>query len=308
MARLVAVTGVTGFIGSALIPILIARGWRIRALVRRNVELPGTELIQGDLRNPDVLERLLEGTEAVVHCAGRVRGARGRDFQIDNVEGTSRLAHMAAASRHPPRFLYISSLAAREPELSWYAASKRQAEQALAEHEGLLPYTVFRPTAVYGPGDEELRPLFTAMRYGLLPVPANACDARVTLIYIDDLIQAILHWLDTDAPNKGPYELHDGMDGGYTWSTIREIGERTFDRRIRLLSIPKTALRLVAHGNLWLARILGYDPMLTPGKVRELCWPDWHCDNSTIFHDLGWQPQFGLEDFLRHAPATLTAK
>lgn len=298
MSRLVAVTGATGFIGGKILSALAADGWHVRALVRHSVDIPDAELVQGDILDQSALERLLQDADAVIHCAGRVRGANPQDFWTTNVEGTTRLARAAIAQSNRPRFLFISSLAARQPELSWYATSKRQAELALDEQAGQqLACTIFRPTAVYGPGDRELRPLFTAMHYGILPILGRS-DARLTLLHIDDLISAIRHWLAASMIQKGPYELDDGTPGGYTWPDIRTLAEKTLNRKIFMLPVPAALLSMLAQSNLLLGRIIGYSPMLTPGKIRELRHPDWRCDNSAATRDLDWEPGIKLADSL----------
>ena len=91
------------------------------------------------------------------------------------------------------RLLLMSSLAARHPELSWYAASKRQAEQRVAS-SARPAVTVFRPTAVYGPGDRELHPLFEMLMRGWLPT-AGPQEARLSFLHVDDLVAAVMAWL-----------------------------------------------------------------------------------------------------------------
>jgi nucleoside-diphosphate-sugar epimerase len=75
------------------------------------------------------LEALAAGTEAVIHCAGTVRGARRSDFDRVNAEGAGRVARAAAVLPRPPRFLLMSSLAARMPDD--YAGSKWRNECAV---------------------------------------------------------------------------------------------------------------------------------------------------------------------------------
>ena len=122
-------------------------------------------------------EDLVKDASAVVHCAGQVRGSSLEDFVHTNVEGTSNLLHAVAQQTTPPRFLLISSLAARHPELSWYATSKRMAELLVLDRSPEMPCTIFRPTAVYGPGDKEMSPLFKATRRGVLPMVGQGRDA-----------------------------------------------------------------------------------------------------------------------------------
>ena len=125
MPESVAVTGATGFIGGALVRALIKEGWNVRALTRRpRPDDESMQWIEGDLDNPDALRNLVKDVSAVVHCAGQVRGKSLEDFVHTNVEGTANLVRASMQQNLPPRFLFISSLAARQPELSWYATSK----------------------------------------------------------------------------------------------------------------------------------------------------------------------------------------
>ncbi|MEX2352571.1 MAG: NAD-dependent epimerase/dehydratase family protein, partial [Gammaproteobacteria bacterium] len=125
MPGLVAVTGATGFIGQALISSLIRHNWQVRALTRNTP--PGNEQIswvKGSLNDEAALEQLVDGAFAVIHCAGRVKGASLDKFIADNATGTANLVRISSTQPSPPRFLLISSLAARKPDLSWYASSK----------------------------------------------------------------------------------------------------------------------------------------------------------------------------------------
>ncbi|PTR05151.1 nucleoside-diphosphate-sugar epimerase [Nitrosospira sp. Nsp5] len=298
----VAVTGATGFIGSVLLQSLIKEGWKIKALARRpraNDEF--TQWIEGDLDNLDALQSLVENVSAVVHCAGRVRGSSLDDFIATNVAGTSNLVRASIQQASPPRFLLISSLAARQPELSWYATSKRMAEQLVIDHSHVMPCAVFRPTAVYGPGDKEMSPLFRVTQRGILPMVGQAA-MRFGLLHVNDLVAAILCWLSTEAPVNGIYELDDGLPGGYDSQTVAAIAQDVWKRPVRCLFLPAPLVSLVANINLWSARLLRYSPMLTPGKVRELRHPDWVCDITPLTQALpNWRPRIRLRDALPQA-------
>jgi nucleoside-diphosphate-sugar epimerase len=174
MPRVIALTGATGFIGTAVLNRLRSAGFQVRALYRNTrADKRGSEqLVQwvpGRLEDPDSLRRLLKGADTIIHCAGAVRGGEWRQFEKVNTDGVARMVH-AAKQMHPsPRFLLLSSLAAREPGLSAYAASKRQGEDVLKFVESGLDWVALRPPAVYGPGDREITPLFRLMRYGVSP-------------------------------------------------------------------------------------------------------------------------------------------
>lgn len=303
MSRTIAVTGATGFIGGMLINHLLAAGWNVRALARPRSahllpELAGLESVIGSLQDSDSLSRLLQGAYAVVHCAGAVRGATAADFNAVNVDGVKQLVRVALSQSPKPRFLSLSSLAARAPELSHYASSKRQGEHALASMAEDMEWVALRPPAVYGPGDKEMLPLFQWMGRGIAPVLGET-DSRVSLLYVEDLCTAVLRWLDSGQCPSGIYELNDTQAGGYSWDEIIANVSALRGRHIVRLPLPAALLRSLAAVNVTTARLLGYAPMLTPGKVRELRHPDWVTDNTALTAAIGWEPGFSLEDGLR---------
>src|ERR1043166_6124265 len=182
MRGVVALTGATGFIGSAIARKLVKKGCYVRALARTpsrraRLEELSIEWVHGTLEDIEHLESLVGDADAIIHCAGALRGITDADFYPVNVEAVSRLAQIAAARSPAPRFLLISSLAAREPNLSAYAASKRMGEVVLSQMAGALPSIVLRPPAVYGPGDRALLPLFRLMQHGFSPLLGRS-DAR----------------------------------------------------------------------------------------------------------------------------------
>ncbi|MDQ8049431.1 NAD-dependent epimerase/dehydratase family protein [Luteibacter sp.] len=297
----IALTGATGFIGTALRERLVAAGYRVRALYRprpgRVLEnAPGVKWIAGDLNDRDALAALVQGADAVVHCAGNVRGARAADFDVVNEAGVIDIVRAAREESHCHRFLLVSSLAAREPQLSDYSRSKWLGERALAAHAGDLVWAALRPPAVYGPGDREMLPLFQSMARGIAPIPGSG-DGRFSLIHVSDLASAIVAWLRSDTQSGQTFELDDGHEGGYDWDTVLSTASRVLrdNAPIRRLLIPAPLLRAIAGANRTAARVFGYAPMLTPGKVRELTHADWVCDGRAFTRATGWTPEIGFE-------------
>ncbi len=301
MSGRVAVTGATGFIGKKLIHKLTSAGWAVRALTRKpQADRKNLHWITGTLEDKDALDQLVAETDYVIHCAGRVRGSSSADFLKTNLDGTANLLDSVSSRVPHARFLLVSSLAAREPQLSWYADSKFQAEQYLIRHAGMIQWTIFRPTAVYGPGDREMAPLFRATRIGLLPL-TGAKSSRFGLLYVNDLVEAILSWLNADEPVAGIYELDDGTPGGYDHDAVKQIASQVWTRPVHSLPVPASIISAVARANLALARLFRYSPMLTPGKVRELQHTDWVCDSDKLTRATGWRPKRQLQDALHEA-------
>lgn len=299
MARIVALTGATGFIGGVLRQRLARSGVRLRALSRqRRSSEAGIEWIRGSLEDGAALAQLVAGADAVIHCAGAVRGRSPEQFERTNAEGSLGLIRAARLGGYCERFLLMSSLAARHPELSWYAASKRRAERQVQEAAGEIPVTVFRPTAVYGPGDRELRPLFDWLLRGWLLRPGRP-DARLSFLHVEDLAGAVLCWLASPSVPAATYELNDCQQGGYDWKGIAAIAAEIRKGPVRQIVIPPPLLRSLARLNLSLAHLSRRSPMLTPAKVGELTHPDWSASNEPIRRALGWEPRIPLSRALR---------
>jgi nucleoside-diphosphate-sugar epimerase len=297
----VALTGATGFVGTALRQQLVASGYRVRALYRPRAgrvlkDTENLEWIAGDLADRVALANLAKGADAFVHCAGSVRGARRADFDRVNEQGVLDTVRAANGEPSCQRYLLISSLAAREPQLSDYAGSKWRGERALEANAGHLAWAALRPPAVYGPGDREMLPLFQGMARGLAPIPGDG-KGRFSLIHVADLATAVVAWLATEGDSGNTYELDDGHENGYDWDTVLDTASRVLrgNAPIRRLTIPASLLRLVGGVNLAAARVFGYAPMLTLGKVREVTHADWVADGTAFEHATGWRPVFGFE-------------
>jgi nucleoside-diphosphate-sugar epimerase len=293
---LVALTGATGFIGQHLQKALLDAGIAVRALIRQSSASTNLhsdcDVVRVDLGQPTSVAKSLENVDAVIYAAGSVRGRSPKDFQAANVDGVQTVA--AALSKLPTNVpvLLLSSLAASAPELSFYAASKAAGERVLKENKP-GQWSIIRPPAVYGPGDQEMRPIFNAIRHGLIPLIAPPAQ-RLPFIEVSDLISAMLAWLrNPEACSETTFTVDDGTANGYDWHDIQAL---IAPARALRIPVPGMLLELLGHVNLSVSRIAGYLPMLTPGKVRELRYLNWSCDNTAFTTATGWHPQWGLAE------------
>jgi len=287
----IAVTGGTGFIGKCLLDALLGLGLPVRALTRGAQPVNSDHLtwIHGSLESGQSLETLLKGATHLIHLAGRVRGNTAQDFLATNTHASKALFERCSQMNTPPQVLLVSSLAAREPGLSHYAMSKHRAEQCLAEALPERHWTIFRPTAVYGAGDTEIRPLLRLASFGLFPVPSNP-HHRVSLLHVDDLVAAMLAWLRSSESCGQTLELSDGATGGYEWQALADILSDQYGRRVRIMRLPKTLLLFVGALNAGIGRLVRRPVMLSPGKARELAHPDWTADPTRAMSHLDWRP------------------
>ena len=294
MPQRIAVTGATGFIGRRLIRHLADRGARVAALTRRpQPEQPGVRWIPGDLHDAGALARLVEDTDVVIHAAGLVKARNRAEFEGVNVAGTENLLAALAGHGAQARLVLVSSMAAREPQLSDYAATKRAAEDAVRARAE-LDWSILRPPAVYGPSDLEILKLFRAIRRGIAPVPGTG-QGRFSVVYVDDLVRAIATMAEHAEAVGRTLEVDDGTAGGYGHRDLAGMAADLLGRRIRALPVPSPLLKAIAGVNFGLARLLGRPAFLSPGKARELLYSDWVAGPDTVNRVLGFRAETGLE-------------
>ena len=240
----------------------------MRGLRRSAASAAGVEWIDGDLADEPALVRLCAKADVVIHVAGLVKARSRAAFDAVNVEGSRRLA---VAAREAAHVVLVSSLTAREPVLSDYAASKRAAEEVMARTlRGRL--SILRPCAIYGPADRELLPIFQAAAVSPF-LPVFSRSARIAMIHVEDAAEQIMA-LAAARPRPVPAALCDGRPDGYGWGELMTAAALACGRRITLAPVADGWLHALATAN-DLTRHLGASPMLTRGKARELLHGDW---------------------------------
>lgn len=276
--RLAAITGATGFLGRHLVKALSDAGWTVRVLARRDVLTPQwrdlePQVVIGDLADAAALDRLCAGADMVIHAAGLIKARRRAAYHAVNRDGAQRVALAAKAAGAP--MILISSLAAREPQLSDYAASKRAGEEAARAVLGEA-LSVVRPPAIYGPGDRETLQIFAAAQTApWLPVLDPA--ARLCLIHVQDAAAQIAA-LAAD-PRPGVFALSDARREGYAWTELMTAAALALGRKPNFIAVPPWTIRVAAH---ICALLTGGRAIFGPGKARELLHPDWSVAGAAI--------------------------
>ena len=286
-----AVTGGTGFVGSHLIDAALAAGHSVAALTRRDQpDRDGVTWLPGDLDTPAALERLVDDADAVIHVAGVINAPDTAGFEHGNVAGT--LAMLAAATAGGVRrFVHVSSLAARQPKLSQYGASKARAEE-LVRGSG-LDWAIVRPPAVYGPGDKETLELFRMARLGLMLMPPRG---RLSLLHAGDLAPLLLALCRPDAPSNLVIEPDDGRPGGWTHRQFARALGAAVGRKPAIVPAPGALLRLAARADQLLR---GPRAKLTVDRAAYFSHRDWVVDSKLGAPPELWQPQIDTERGLR---------
>jgi nucleoside-diphosphate-sugar epimerase len=294
---LIAVTGAPGFIGPSLVAALARRGWKLRLLVRRWSPLPSLEgveadVVLGDLFDEAALKRLVMGADAVIHAAGLIKARQPSDFLAVNRDGTALLSALAPEAR----LILLSSLAAREPQLSPYAASKRAAELVIAGRSG--PWMAVRAPAVYGPGDRETLAYFRAVARGVAPQPGVA-GARLSLVHVADLAEALALAVER-APADSVYEIDDGCEGGYSYREMARAAAEAVGRKAWPLAVPRLVMDAIAKANGIAQSLGGPVQILTAGKVNEIFHGDWTVHDRRLAAAIGLCPRYDLVSGFRN--------
>lgn len=293
---LVAVTGASGFIGRHVVSVLGSAGYAVRVLMRQQPAEPMwstavPEVVYGDLDDSAALTTLVSGAVAVVHLAGRIKARSRSGFLAVNRDGTATLAAIVREHAPAAHFLHVSSLAAREPQLSDYATSKHAGEIVVRQLLG-DQVTILRPAAVYGPGDRETLVFFQLAGRRVVPVPAPA-EARAAVIHVSDLARLVVQLIRA-RPCGAVLAAADARPQGYAWREILQTAAQALGNpRAKLFHAPVALLRTIAlSGDI--ANRFANANMMTTQKLRELRHLDWSVPEAELAHPDGWRPEYDL--------------
>lgn len=330
---IVAVTGSSGFIGSRLVEAMVWRGWTVRRLVRagtaaaehatRDDEHPWERTHPLGTRESHVVDltdaRALAGSPAladvdlVFHLAGVTKGRTEAEFHAGNVAPTRALLdalgmRAASGARVPRRVVYVSSQAAAGPALAAdrpvteddaprpfeaYGHSKLEAETLVRTHDAGLAWTIVRPAAVYGPGDTDFLALFRQAAKGLGVYP-GARDARLSIAYVDDVVDALIRAGQVPAGARREFFVETES---VTWRDVYKAVARAARAPMRVeLDLPNWALALAGRAGDMLWSLTGRPSLVNSRKVALGTPRWWLCDGTRARDELGVVPRVSLTD------------
>lgn len=322
----VLVTGGGGFLGGAIVRMLVARGERVRSLARSRypaLEALGVEQVRGDIADPELVDRACEGVETVFHTAARAGVWGGYEtYHRPNVIGTENV--IAACHRRGVRRLIHTSSpsvifdgtdmegvdeSAPYPDRfeAPYPATKAIAEQKVrAAAGGGLDTVCLRPHLIWGPGDPHMVPRILARARRLRRVGDGA--NRVDTIYIDNAAEAHLLAADRLAAKpeiSGRVYFISQDDPIPLWEMIDRILAAGGKPPLQKTLSPAAAYRLGAVLE-WIYRILHLsgEPPMTRFVAAELATSHWF-DISAARRDLGYAPSVSTEEGLARLAAWL---
>ncbi len=251
----VLVSGASGFVGSHLVPVLLAAGHRVVALVRTptagEVVLgrlpvavrPGVETRIADVTRPETLAPALVDIDAVVHLVAIPRDLRGgADLRLVNTEGT-RAVVAAMREMGVRRLVHMGAMGVEDVPDLHYASSKAKAEALVRDSD--LDWTIVKPSLQFGEGDGFFNIVAGLVRIapGIVPVPGNG-SARFQPIHAGDVATVVARSLADPTTVGGTFDL-----GGPRYWTYREITREVLTalgKKRAILPMPLPLIRLVA--------------------------------------------------------------
>ncbi|QDT70343.1 dTDP-6-deoxy-L-talose 4-dehydrogenase (NAD(P)(+)) [Planctomycetes bacterium MalM25] len=313
------VTGATGFIGNRLVERLVERGDEVACLVRpssrtERLDAFGVGRVVGALDDAEALAESLRAAgpfDTVYHLAGLTHATRLEDFLAVNADGVEHLGRALAAIAPSPTLVLVSSLAAAGPSppgephtestppapISNYGRSKLAGEEAARRYADQLSLSILRPPAVFGPGDRDGLMLFQSLRRFPLHLVPQMKGLPLSLIYVDDLVEALITVGDrgervvpgaaNDDP-RGVYYVADPEASSYA-QMGRYVGAALGKKVFVLCRRKYPFLPLAWGGDLW-GKIRGKAPLFGMDKLREASASGWVCDPGKIREGLGWSP------------------
>ena len=330
MKRLL-ITGASGFIGSLLVDEGLRRGYEVWAVIRRSsskkwLKDPRIKFLYIDFASDHLFQELTESSsetgrqlsqnppELVIHAAGLTSAPNEQTYQKVNALATESFAKALLQVAHPHHFIFLSSLAAYGPAdlqatekvmpdsfpqpLTAYGRSKLAAEKLLKNIPD-LSYTILRPTAVYGPREQDLFILFKLINRGLETYIGRQ-QQQLTFIHGLDLVRIIYTLLEDRGKRKSYFAAApNAYDSAELGHYIKEaLGKRTLKLRI-----PISMVRPITHLNEWWSGIRDRSPVLNSEKLDELASLNWQCAHEPLWADTFLEPEFDLKSGINHTVA-----
>ena len=309
------VTGATGFVGSHLVDRLLECGKPVRCLVRKSSNLrylkrPELEFAYGGFDDATDWAAAFADVDTVYHVAGLTFARRAQDYFTVNHKGTETMISAALNYRDQiKKFIHISSLAAVGPgekdkpvdeetqptPITPYGRSKLMGEEAVLAASDLLPVTIVRPPAVYGPRDYALYEMFKAIAKGFSPSIGNY-DKQISLVHVFDLVDGIILAGESDRSTGRTYFI--SSEEVYSYNALVEMLGKIFNRRVRSFAIPKGLAYGVAAVAEVTSAITRKPPVMNRDKVTDFSQVCWGCSIERAKQELGYEQQIPIEDGL----------
>jgi nucleoside-diphosphate-sugar epimerase len=304
-------TGGTGFIGSHLIELLLARGAGIIALVRdplkaAALEGAGVQILRGDLFS---LPPLPAGIDVVFHLAGRTRSLKTGDYYTVNHEGTASLFRHLEARAGRPKVIYLSSLAAAGPSINGtpvkesdpphpvthYGRSKLLGEEEALRIRDQFPLVIVRAAAIYGPRDRDFLTYFKVINSGILATVRK--NRMISLCYARDLAEALCLCAEKELRSGEIFNIADPAP--VSWEEFGLAAARALGKKAVRIRLPLGVVAAAAALSELRDRLARNPGIFNRDKYRDMKQAGWVADVGKAARVLSFQTRYPLDRALR---------
>lgn len=313
----VLITGASGFVGGFLVDEAISRGLTVDAAVRKSsntqyLSNPKINFVYINFDDKKDLRSILSKGQYdyIIHNAGLTRSVDPQKLFDVNAGSIETFDNAIQNSGIPlQKFTFVSSLAAYGPAdftengivqessephpVTNYGKSKLAGERILKKSS--LPYTIIRPTAVYGPREQDLMALYQTINKGL-EVQIGLSPQTLTFIYVKDLVRAIVDITLEKSTLRKSYFITD--TNTYSSKELNEIVRKVLNKKTLKLKVPIPVISLVAFVVENISKLRGGFPPLNKEKVKELGARSWKCDVDPLQKDIKFAPKYNLKNGL----------
>ncbi|MBI9097790.1 MAG: NAD-dependent epimerase/dehydratase family protein [Spirochaetaceae bacterium] len=310
------VTGATGFVGSTLVDDLLDRGFSVKCATRKSSDLrwlkdKDVQLCEVNLLDLDSIKEALRGCRYIFHLAGVLFASSEEEFIRGNVEITENMVEAAIQSdTEIERFVLVSSIVAAGASASgkplvesdpcrpftWYGKSKFASEKYVLSRKDMLPFTIIRPGAVFGPRDYAM---FTAFQMGKigLNIILGEKGKQGSIIHVSDLSRGILNAAFSDKAVGETYFLANDKfiyQEDFVRTIIQIMGKNP-----KNIVIPYSVLMVAAYLSEFYSRIFKKKALLNQQKMLEFREPYIVCSSEKAKRDFNFQQKISLEEGIK---------
>lgn len=307
------VTGANGFIGSHLVDQLLASGCKVHGLVRESSDLKWLDaskvhLHRVDLSRSDFIVPCLDEFDYIFHCAGLTKAKSRADYFQVNATACSNLYEQCQKRVGQIKgIVHLSSLAATGPSpqgspvdeitpcrpVTFYGQSKLAGEEMALQYS--LPVTVIRPPVVYGPREENFFTFIKLIQKGW-ELQIGRADKELSLIYVSDLVQAMLTASDPSRQKGCSYFVTDGQV--YAWEKVAKECARIMNVQVKTLKVPEAALIPIALFFEACAQFSSKPALFDRQRMIDIRQSSWSASPVNFFKQFDFEPQYELSQGL----------
>lgn len=304
------VTGGTGFIGSHLVDELLENSdySEIKCLIRNDEKwLKGKPVtkVKGDLHSVTAIRNALSDVDVIFHIAAIVMAPTQKEFDFANVDATENLLRIAE-KENVKKIVILSSLAASGPSngspkteedpmnpVSMYGMSKKKMEESVHKNvSDEMSVTILRPPAVFGPREDQIYTLFKMMNNRITPIVGNGFEPKLSLVYVKDLIQAIIKAAKQTDPGVSTYFVSSDIT---CWNEIKQITEIVLGKSTVQIKLKPNWVKKIAGLIETTATFFGTYPVVNREKANEMIL-EWTCSYDKARKELNYEPEYTLEE------------